>query len=70
MDVTRGFKEPVPGTAAVEAGWSSRRYLPWAVQGLEEEARLEQAYYVCPRCDRETLFLSGPETAIAGRSLE
>lgn len=34
-------------------------YPPWTVSGLEGDARLERAYYVCPECDGETIFPPG-----------
>ena len=45
-------------------------YLPWTVHGLEGDARLERAYYVCPKCEGETIFPPGSETTIAVGSLE
>jgi hypothetical protein len=45
-------------------------YPPWTVRGLEGDARLERAYYVCPDCEGETIFPPGPETQTAGRPLE
>jgi len=52
-------------------GWMEfRDYLPWMVYGLEGDARLERAYYVCPQCEGETLFPPGSEAAAALGSLE
>jgi hypothetical protein len=45
-------------------------YPPWTVRGLEGDARLERAYYVCPDCEGETIFPPRPETRTAGRPLE
>jgi hypothetical protein len=40
------------------------------VYSLEGDVRLERAYYVCPDCEGETVFPPGPETGVAGGSLE
>jgi hypothetical protein len=32
-------------------------YRKWSVHGLEGDSTLERAYYVCPHCHGETLFL-------------
>ena len=45
-------------------------YRRWSIHGLEGDSVLERAYYVCPKCNGETLFPPRPEVAIAGRSLE
>ena len=45
-------------------------YLPWTVRGLEGDAELERAYYVCPECEGETFFPPGPEAGAARRPLE
>jgi len=45
-------------------------YLAWTVRGLEGDAVLERAYYVCPSCEGETIFPPGPEVESAGGSLE
>jgi hypothetical protein len=45
-------------------------YLPWTVHGLEGDAELERAYYVCPECKGETIFPPRPETRVAERPLE
>jgi len=31
-------------------------YPPWTIHGLEGDVRLERAYYVCPKCEGETIF--------------
>lgn len=52
-------------------GWMGfKAYLPWTVYGLEGDARLERAYYVCPGCEGETFFPPGSEAAVTGGSLE
>jgi hypothetical protein len=45
-------------------------YLPWTVRGLEGDAKLERAYYVCPECEGETFFPPGPKAGAARRPLE
>ncbi len=45
-------------------------YRGWGVQGLEGETRLERAYYVCPKCEGETVFPPGSQAEAEGRSLE
>ena len=45
-------------------------YLPWTVRGLEGDAKLERAYYVCPECKGETFFPPRPQVGAAGRPLE
>lgn len=45
-------------------------YRELGVSGLEGETQLERAYYVCPRCEGQTLFPPGPEVAAAGGPLE
>jgi hypothetical protein len=45
-------------------------YRPWGVSGLEGEIKLERAYYVCPRCDEQTIFPPRPEAPAADRPLE
>jgi primosomal protein N' len=45
-------------------------YPAWTVCGLEGEARLERAYYVCPECEGETIFPPGSEATTTGGSLE
>lgn len=52
------------------SGMKFKGYLPWTLQGLEGEVRLERAYYVCPECEGQTLFPPGSEATIAGGSLE
>ena len=41
-------------------------YRPWRVSGLEGETELERAYYVCSRCEGQTLFPPGSEVAVTG----
>ena len=47
-----------------------QEYLPWTVRGLEGDTELERAYYVCPKCEGETIFPPGPETGAEERPLE
>jgi len=45
---------------SVCGGWMEfHDYLAWTVYGLEGDVRLERAYYVCPKCEGETLFPPG-----------
>lgn len=46
------------------------KYLPWTIHGLEGDAVLERAYYVCHRCARETFFPPRPEASAAKGPLE
>lgn len=34
-------------------------YRKWGVVGLEGETELERAYYICPKCQGETIFPPG-----------
>jgi hypothetical protein len=45
-------------------------YLPWTVRGLEGDAELERAYYVCPECEGETIFPPRPKTGATSGPLE
>jgi hypothetical protein len=45
-------------------------YRGWRVRGLEGDTRLKRAYYVCSKCDGQTLFPPGPQTGTAPRPLE
>ena len=62
----------VKGVACEKCGtrMEFKGYPPWTVSGLEGDARLERAYYVCPECDGETIFPPGSEAAATGGSLE
>jgi hypothetical protein len=42
----------------------------WGISRLEGETTLMRAYYVCPKCEGETLFPPGPEAAATSGSLE
>ncbi len=35
-------------------------YRDWEVSGLEGDLKLERAYYICPRCEGQTIFPPGP----------
>lgn len=62
----------VEGLACQKCGRSLEfeGYRNWAVHGLEGDAVLERAYYVCPECAGETLFPPGSETEVAPGPLE
>lgn len=45
-------------------------YRDWEIHGLEGDSVLERAYYVCPKCEGETIFPPGSEIAFEKRSLE
>jgi hypothetical protein len=62
----------VEGPKCVQCGveMDFRGYLPWTVRGLEGDAELERAYYVCSECEGETLFPPRSETRAAERPLE
>lgn len=45
-------------------------YREKTVFGLEGDTALSRAYYVCPRCEGQTLSPPRPDAAVAPRSLE
>lgn len=45
-------------------------YPRWTIHGLEGDVKLERAYYVCPKCEGETIFPPGQEATITRGSLE
>lgn len=45
-------------------------YREWNIHGLEGDSQLERAYYVCPKCEGQTLFPLGRKAKAASRSLE
>lgn len=45
-------------------------YRDWEIHGLEGDSVLERAYYVCPKCEGETIFPPRSEVASEKRSLE
>lgn len=65
-----GVQVEVPSCQKCGGGLEFEGYRNWAVHGLEGDAVLERAYYVCPKCQGETIFPPGSETEVAQRSLE
>lgn len=65
-----GLQVEAPRCAQCGRGLDFEGYRNWAVHGLEGDAVLERAYYVCPECAGETLFPPGSETEVARRPLE
>ncbi len=59
-----------PLCPACEQPMEFEGYRAWGVSGLEGDVKLERAYYVCPRCQGQTIFPPGPETPAPGGSLE
>ncbi len=45
-------------------------YHDWGISGLEGDLKLERAYYVCPRCDGQTIFPPRSEATPADGPLE
>lgn len=60
-----GFWVEAPVCEGCGVEMEFKDYRPWTVYGLEGDARLERAYYVCPDCEGETLFPPGPQTEAA-----
>lgn len=65
-----GFRHEVPLCAKCGQPMDFEHYRTWTVRGLEGDAELSRAYYVCPRCSGETVFPPGSQTATACRPLE
>ncbi len=66
----RGYQLRPPLCPQCEQLMEFERYRPWHVCGLEGDTTLERAYYVCPRCEGQTLFPPGSETETSSRPLE
>ncbi len=66
----RGYQLTPPACPQCQQPMEFEGYRPWQVHGLEGDTTLERAYYVCPRCEGQTLFPLGPEAAATARSLE
>lgn len=66
----RGYQLTPPECPQCRQPMEFEGYRPWHVCGLEGDTLLERAYYVCPRCEGQTLFPLGPEAAATARSLE
>lgn len=60
-----GLQVDAPHCQKCGRGMDFEGYRKWAVHGLEGDAVLERAYYVCPECRGETLFPPGSETEVA-----
>jgi hypothetical protein len=54
-----GFQREAPKCERCEQAMDFKGYRGWGISGLEGETRLMRAYYVCPRCEGETLFPPG-----------
>jgi hypothetical protein len=54
-----GFQPEAPKCEGCEQAMEFKGYRGWGISGLEGETRLMRAYYVCPRCEGETLFPPG-----------
>ena len=65
-----GLQVEAPRCQKCGRGLDFEGYRNWAVHGLEGDAVLERAYYVCPECQGETLFPPGPDPAPAAGSVE
>ena len=65
-----GYQLTPPMCPTCEQPMRFERYRPWHVCSLEGDTTLERAYYVCPRCEGQTLFPLGPEAEATARSLE
>lgn len=65
-----GFQLEPPGCPQCDQPMNFEGYRRWTVRGLEGDAVLKRAYYVCPNCCGETFFPSGQETQAALGPLE
>jgi hypothetical protein len=65
-----GYQLQAPSCSACGEAMEFKGHHPWGISGLEGKTRLMRAYYVCPKCEGETIFPPGSETAVTGRSLE
>jgi hypothetical protein len=54
-----GFQVERPQCEGCDEAMDFKEYRGWGISGLEGETRLMRAYYVCPRCEGETLFPPG-----------
>lgn len=54
-----GKQEEAPICGKCGQQMEFKGYRPKRVQGLEGDSELERAYYVCPRCEGETIFPPG-----------
>ena len=51
-----GFQLEAPECEACEQVLEFVNYRGWRVRGLEGDTRLKRVYYVCSKCDGQTLF--------------
>lgn len=65
-----GFELQLPRCAKCGREMAFEGYSDWTVHGLEGDATLERAYYLCPECAGQGIFPPGPQTRVAPRSLE
>jgi hypothetical protein len=65
-----GHQVEPPVCAACNQAMEYKGHRPWSISGLEGETALMRAYYVCPRCEKETFFPPGSETETPERPLE
>jgi hypothetical protein len=65
-----GYQVEPPACGACNQAMEYKGHRPWGISGLEGETALMRAYYVCPRCEKETFFPPGSETAAPQRPLE
>ena len=65
-----GYQLQAPSCSACGEAMEFKGHRPWGISSLEGETRLMRAYYVCPKCEGETIFPPGSETAVTDRSLE
>ena len=54
-----GKTEEAPKCKGCEAAMTFKDYRSKKVYGLEGETKLERAYYVCERCEKQTIFPPG-----------
>jgi DNA-directed RNA polymerase subunit RPC12/RpoP len=65
-----GYQAQRPTCAACGQAMEFEGYRRWGVSGLEGDTTLRRAYYVCPRCNGQTLFPPRPQATVAQRPLE
>jgi hypothetical protein len=54
-----GHQVKAPGCRVCGQTMEYKGHRPWGISGLEGETTLQRAYYVCPRCEKETFFPPG-----------
>jgi len=65
-----GYQVEAPRCRQCGQGMEFEGYRDWRVHGLEGDTVLERAYYVCSRCEGETIFPPGWQAKVAVGSLE